>query len=197
MSTDRSRVNFEVPTPQKEMLDEIFEHGERSEVFRDVVDTIIGMEGYDRQTVFDARIERKQDELEQLRDQRDDLDARIDAVHDELDDLRRQRENVLSREDEYRGALKALEWDLRRRPDGPDDTSTLRCVWDEHPRIQGLANEYNKQASTVIADLRDRNPDVPAEAFHEGVLNQTYRGLPAHQARRGVDEREGPGGEGK
>lgn len=189
MTQDTKRLVVELAASKKEVLDEIFEYGELTATFRDVADRIIEQEGYTRQTVYDARIEQKKQARDDHREARDHHAERADELDDEIEELQRERANVLSKEDEYRGALKELERDLRREPTGPDD-DTLTCIWATHPKVQGLADEYGKQADVVLDDLRDRNPDVPNEAFTEGVVSQSYRGLPPEQARLPVDERD-------
>lgn len=187
---ETKRIVVEVAAEKKAVLDELFGHGELTATYRDMTDRIIEMEGYDRQTVYDARIEQKQQELAHLREQRDGLDNAIDAITDEIHDLRSQRENVLTTEDEYRGALKAVEHDLRRLPDDRDDHAALRCVWPTHPRIETLADEYGRQPEDVHSDLRDRNPDVPDHAFTKGVTGGNFRGFRDEQAQLPVEERE-------
>lgn len=184
------RINFTVEKSEKEMLDQIFDHGELSETFRDVVDRIIETEGYTRQTVYDARIEEKKSKLETKRQKRDRLDREIDELTDEIGDLREQRSNLLSKEDEYHGALKTIEHGLRKPREGREDTAFIGAVWPTHPRIQALAEQYDKTPQTVMDDLRERNPDVPERAFTE--KNGAFAGFEDGRDTLPLSERESP-----
>ena len=184
----KKRVNFTVEEQEKEMLDQIFAHGELSETFRDVVGRIIETEGYTRQTVYDARIEQKKNELAGKREKRERLEREIDELADDIGELRNQRSNILSKEDEYRGGLKTLEHDLRRPRGGRNDNSWVGAVWATHPRIQALSEQFDKTPQTVMDDLRERNPDVPERAFTES--NGAFVGFEDGRATLPLSERE-------
>lgn len=188
-TNDTARINFNYDAEKKEMLDALLDHGELSGILRETLDTVIEQEGFDRKTVYDARIARKEAEARELRAERDLVNREIEVAEDAKDGLREKREDVLTDEDEYRGALKALETDLRFKP---ANGGTIEYITTDHPRVTSIAREYDKPNPEVMDDIRERNPDIPSKAF-SGVttLNsiESFEGLPADQARLPVDER--------
>lgn len=188
--TDTARIVAEYPRAKKEILDQLLDYGEYKEIVTATLDVVLESEGFDNKTPYDARISQLEQHKDNLVKQRDDLDAQIDSLRDRIDTLHRQRESVLSATDEYLGELRNIERDLRFRPDDHDTETTLRHVWPGHPRIQRLADAYDKFPNEVLEDLRARNPDVPDDAFTEHRhASQTFTGLPDEQAKLPLEER--------
>lgn len=191
MSEDSDRddwptIAFTAPPEDKELFDELTEHGEKSFLFRHFVRSYNESQGYDRRTAHDSRLEFLQEKLDEAKARRAQADADVQELEDEIELVRERRESVLTQQEEYEIALSTFERAFRAGEFGHVDAG--------HARIQELADEYRRRPDDVHDDLRDRNPDVPDHAFrayqHVSTLDGKFEGLPDDQVPLPPDERE-------
>lgn len=157
MGDDKKNAGFLVDGSALEQAKENCEHGELSEELRRTVTRLAyGAETTER--------ERLREELETHRENIRGLQQEIQAKQNELSEERRKAERVEERLDamrdmdaHYEGMLDAIESDLK---DG-------KRVWADQPRIQKAAETAGVSTQEVLGTLRERNPDLPAEAFQE------------------------------
>lgn len=179
---DTSRIRAEVPAEDKEMLDEILEHGELTELLREVVDAVVEGDGYDRRTVYDARLKQVKRTIRDTRDEIGRLHQELERLEETRDRLQTQRESVLTREEEWEAAFGEFERAFRAGGFGHVD--------DDHPRLQDLATRFGRDAEAIHDELRGRNPDIPDHAFQAAILTRnSFPGLPESRVNTPADER--------
>lgn len=131
------------------------DHGELSEELRATVERIAHGADVAEET-------RLKDRLTELREDRRELTNKREQIEDDLEEKNRKIERVEERLDtlreqdgEYDGMLSAMEADLadgvRIRPDSK--------------KVNEAASLAGCDPREVIADLKERNPDVPDKAF--------------------------------
>lgn len=155
MTDGTQRVGADIDKKLYEAVKAKTDHGEISEEIRNRLREIAyGTEVSERQ--------RLKEQLTDLRKQRRDLEAEISDKQRERDEVERKIERVEDRlgqlEDmsgKYDGMLETIESQLHdgvRFPPGG-------------PPIQKAADMIDGDADDVIADLKERNPNVPDAAF--------------------------------
>jgi chromosome segregation ATPase len=182
MSDDTQLITAQIDAETHAMLREMLEHGELSEIIRDVCQTVAHGEGWDRRMVIDNRIEAKQRKLRRAREERQRLETDIESMEADLADLREKRRTVKTEAERYVGALWSLEQSFR--------AGDVGHLWPAHPRVEGLADQYDKDAEEVFEDLKERNPDVPGYAFQQVMYaERTFEGLRESAVDTPVDHR--------
>lgn len=177
-------LGAEIPKEKAEAVKSILDHGEQTDLIRFLADVIVETGGFERDNVFAARIQKVKNKLEQKTTDRDRLNRDIDDLTDELESLRERRERVLSQEDQYQATLEQLERGFRAGDHGHLDPG--------HPRIQEVANQYDLEPTSVLDDLKERNPDVPPKAFkdYRAVSGSPFKGLSDDQVTLPLEDRE-------
>lgn len=184
---ETKRIRAEVPAEDKEMLDEILEHGELTELLREVVGAVVEGDGYDRRTVYDARLKQVKRNIRDTRDRIDQLHRELERLENTRDRLQNERESVLTREEEWEAAFGEIERTFR--------AGDLGHVDNDHPRIEDLAKRFGRSAEDVHEELRERNPDVPDHAFKPAYrTTDRFPGLPESQVGTPAEERRCPNG---
>jgi chromosome segregation ATPase len=160
--SDREPVRVLVDADVKQKLKRDLEHGELSERLREEANRI----AYGSET---AERERVQRELVELREERRDLNDEISSLQHERDEVERKIERAEHRlselEDkagEYDGVLAMLEEDL----------SEGARVFHGTEKVKRAAEIGNCDPEDVIADLQERNPNVPDLAFEKPDPNE-------------------------
>jgi len=163
--SNRKQVNFTADTQLYEAAVSDLDHGELSDELRTKLKELAyGADATER--------ERIREQLETLREDRRELDAEIQhkkAKRDELDRKIERAERKLteleSLDGEYDGMLKNIEAQLH---DG------VRFC-EGSPSVKEAAALIDGDAADVIADLKERNSDVPAYAFRESRHDEPPR----------------------
>lgn len=151
------QVNVKVPKRTKELAKQQLEHGGISRVVREALER----EAHGERT---TERERVKDHLEELRAGRRQTKSERDQLNDELDEYdvkitraEQRLDELDDREGQYEGMLTALDEHLA---DG-------KYVFPNHGMVQRAAEVGDCTPEDVIADLRERNPDLPDERFEE------------------------------
>ena len=162
MTEHDKMVNFKANSQTVKEAKDKLEHGEMSEELRARLDEIAhGADVSEENRLMDRlqtlREDRRDAEskISKWQEERDELDRKIERIETRLDELRDQ-------EGEYDGVLAMLEADLQdgvRIMEGTDKVKRAAQIGDCEP-------------SDVIQDLKDRNPDIPDEAFRQARGNE-------------------------
>jgi len=157
MSDDdsKTRVGFTVDEEAYGQAQAKLDWGEMSQRLRKAVHEIAyGTETTERRRLKEKlerlRSEKREIEttLEQKRSERDEKQRKISRVEERLDTL-------MDQSGEYEGFLNSIEQDLH---DG-------KRFDPQHGKIERAAGIGGMSPQDVINDLKERNPDVPEEAF--------------------------------
>lgn len=184
MTDDHSRWGANIDADTKEILDEKLDHGEASEILREVANSIAYGSGWDQATLLDRQIEKKRQQLRTLRDKRRDIDGAIETAEEELRELERDRKEVKTKEEQFEGALWSFEQSFRSGEMGHID--------ETHARVESFAKEFGYEPEEIVQTIRDRNPDVPDHAFEPFQTAQfKFSGLSDDEISTPVEKREG------
>ena len=149
------RATFLVNESDYELAQSKLDHGEMSELLRQTVRGVaVGSNTTER--------ERKQELLEDKRKAVRDIDREIDDLENDKDELFREIERIerrlnelIDQDGEYDGVLAMLEEDLH---------SGIRILGGSD-KVAKAAQIGDCSREDVVADLKERNPDVPDKAF--------------------------------
>lgn len=181
-SDDTKRVVADIDAETHSLLKERLEHGEMSELIREVAGTVAYGGGWDRSNIKERQLRKERQELRQLREQRRELDAKIETKEETIRELEHEREQMESEEERLEGALWSFEQTFR--------AGETRAV-EENTQLQSIANEFKLDVEDVQSQLRERNPDVPECAFKPPALSRgSWDGFPPELVETPVDERE-------
>ena len=155
-------VNFNVDEETYELAKNKLEYGEMSELLRQTVRGVaVGTDTTER--------ERKQELLEDKRKAVRDIDREIDDLENDKDEILREIERIerrlnelLEQDGEYDGVLAMLEEDLH---------SGVRILGGSD-KVAKAAQIGDCSREDVVADLKERNPDVPEKAFRPAELGE-------------------------
>lgn len=151
------RVNHRVPEHVRDAAQDKTEHGELSELVRNLYRRVAFGEDVAEHETVKHELERIRDEKDSLRRKVREVQAEIEAVERKETRLEEKLTKHQSREDKFEGHLEALETQLRG---GSHITET-------HPGVQRAANVGDVDVDEVIETLQERNPEVPGYAFEE------------------------------
>lgn len=188
MSDDNTkRWGVEINAELHEALDKTLEHGERSEILRNVARELVTGD-FDAYTINDIKIAMKDSELEDAREEVRMAQARVERLESERDKLINDREQIETDEDRYDGALWSLEQQFRGGEVGH--------ITPKSGEVRSISSEFDISRSEVVDELRDRNPDIPEKAFESEEsyreLNSTpdvFSGLPDEQVAVPAEDR--------
>lgn len=151
------QVSHRVPKAHRDAAQNHTERGRLSEAVRAVY------AAYAHGTDPTAEIERSalERQHERLCNHRDATDDRIADLEDRIGLIMERRKGASDRIEQYEDVLSRVENDVR---DGMN-------VFPDHGVIQRAATHGDTTPTDVIAELQDRNPDLPDHAFV--AANQT------------------------
>lgn len=152
--TDKTQTKVYLPDELKALLDA----DKRSN--SEVVEAALWREfGGERKGALQRRVEEKQRRISILESERNERDREIEDARGELEALRRKLEAVEQEADRYERHLEEIENMMH------DDGMS---VFPEHGSVQDAADTGDVDAEQVIADLRERNPDLSDQRFERG-----------------------------
>lgn len=163
MTQDNSkRVTFLVPEASWTEAQDKTDHGEMSERLRETVDRVAHGADVAEETRLTDRVESLREEQRELRQERDNIESDLEEVGRKIERVERRLSELRDQEGEYDGVLAMLEADL-------DDGAR---VMEGTPKVKKAAKIGDCNPSDVIADLKERNPDVPDKAFRSARSNE-------------------------
>lgn len=155
--TDKAQVNFTVEESAKELAKEKLEHGELSQRLRERIQQIAFGEELSKRAQKQERLEELREKKDNLRSDKREIEADIEDVEQEITRIEEQLDNLERREDKYETSLEMLEESLY---DG-------QRIFEEHGQVQKAAKLGEKEPEDVIAELKERNPEIPDHAFKQ------------------------------
>lgn len=156
-SNEVVRVNHRVPEHIRDAAQSQTQHGELSEMVRELYQSVAFGTGWDVNDSVKVELERTRSEKDKLRGQIRTLQAQLETVEKKEARLEEKLQKQSSKEDRYEGHLESLESVLEAG----------RHIWDEHPTVEAAAKAGDVESEDVLAELKQRNPTVPVEQFEE------------------------------
>ena len=155
--TEKQFVGFKAPKDTVELAKSKLAHGEMSEILRQRLASV----AHGTDVAEETRIK---DNLEELRESRRDKLQEIQNLQNDVDEIERkigrkeERLDVLrEQEGQYDGVLAMLEEDLH---------GGMR-IFTESGKVKRAAELGDCTVQDVINDLKERNTDVPDQAFRK------------------------------
>lgn len=150
-------VNFKANSDTVEEAKSKLDYGEMSEILRRALEEVAHGADVAEETRLTDRLKTLRENRRGLRQERDNIETELDEVNRKIERVEQRLDSVREQEGQYDGVLAMLEEDLH------DGMRILK----ESNKIQRAAKVGDCSAGDVIADLKERNPDVPDEAFRK------------------------------
>jgi len=155
--TEKTQVGFEAEKSTVEEVKAKLEYGELSERLRQCLDVIAHGTDVSEETRLTDRLQTLREERRDLRQERDNIEKDIEEKTRDIERVEQRLDNLREQDGEYDGVLAMLEEDLH---DG------MRIVGGSN-KIKRAAQLGDCSVDEVIEDLKERNPDVPGDAFRK------------------------------
>jgi chromosome segregation ATPase len=149
------RVTFLVPEQSWEEAQDKTDHGEMSERLRDTVNRVAHGADVAEEARLNDRLKTLREDRRELRQERDNIEQELEEVNRKIERVETRLEELREQDGEYDGVLAMLETDL----------SDGARVMQNTPKVKKAAKIGDCEPQDVIADLKERNPDVPDMAF--------------------------------
>jgi chromosome segregation ATPase len=156
------QVVFNADSTTVEEAKQKLDHGEMSELLRETLDRVAHGADVTEEKRLTDRLQTLREERRQLRRERDEVESDLEEINRKIERVEQRLDDLREQEGEYDGVLAMLEADLH---DG------VR-VMEGTPKVEKAARIGDCSAADVIADLRERNPDVPDAAFRAARENE-------------------------
>jgi len=138
--SDDELMGVRIPSELKRMVDA------DSRTNQEVVEAALWREfGGKRKGLVDVQIERKQDQLESVASERDELSDEVNRLRQEIEALKATREEIESGSTYREDVLSLLE-----KIEGGGGH-----IWPSHDEVEKLATQEDKQPEEVIDDARE------------------------------------------
>jgi len=160
------QVSHLVPEDVKEDARENAQHGDLSEAVRQAYEIVADGDDYEDRFRLEQRLERTRSEYESLVEQKERIEREMRDLKSQIGRLESKLESIEEADAEYNESLKDLTVSLRQG----------EHLFPSHAAVQEAAELGNCEARDVIQELKDRNPEIPDDAF-----------VPAHEAEFGWD----------
>jgi len=155
MTDNDKLVNFKAPEESVEEAKSGLEHGELSEELRATINRLAHGADVAEETRLTDRLRTLREEQRDLRTERDNIESKIDEKSREIERVEQRLDALRDQQGEYDGVLAMLEEDLN---------NGVRILGGSD-KIKRAAKLGDCEVNDVVADLKERNPDVPIEAF--------------------------------
>lgn len=155
---DKKQVNHLVPADVKKKAKKHAEHGELSEAVRDVYRMYASAGSADTLVQLEIRLRKTRRERESIEEQIEELKSELHEVRNREEELQDEIKEYEQQTTEYERLMAELDEILR---DGGS-------VFESHAKVTKAATIGGKTTTEVVADLQERNPDLPDSRFEEG-----------------------------
>ena len=152
----RSQINFTCDRDAKELAKDKLDHGELSAELRQTVQRLAFGEEISQRETTKRRLAELRDEKDTLRSEKREIEAQLEDVEQEITRVEERLDKMERKEDKYEASLEMLEESLRNG----------QRVFEDHGQVIKAAKVGGKDAADVLDELRERNPDIPEQAFH-------------------------------
>lgn len=157
---DKQQVAAEVDRETYEAAKKRLDYGGISKLIRESLQAVAYGESYNEKQRVKARLEQEREERTELRNKRADIDRQLENKDRVIERLENKLDSIRDKEGEYDGFLQSLETEMHE--------SGLR-VFPEHKQVKKAATLGNCEPEDVIADLKERNPDLPEQQFEPAL----------------------------
>ena len=157
MANNDKLVNFKIDEATLEQAKAHLEHGEMSQRLRETLETIAHGTDVAEESRLTDRLQTLRENRRSLRQERDNIETELDETNRKIERIEQRLDSLREQEGQYDGVLAMLEEDLH---DG------MRIVGGSN-KIKRAAQLGDCSVDEVIEDLKERNPDVPADAFRK------------------------------
>jgi len=155
MGTHDKHVGFKANRETLKQAKAKLDHGELSELLRQELDRIAHGADVAEENRLTDRLRHLRKSRRELRDERDSIESNLEEIERKIERIEKRLDELREQEGEYDGVLSMLEEDLhagKRILGGSDKLHRAATIGDCKPE-------------EVIADLKERNPDVPEKAY--------------------------------
>lgn len=162
MTEHDKMVNFKANSQTVKEVKDKLEHGEMSEELRARLDEIAHGADVSEENRLMDHLQTLREDRRELRREREQIEEDIEEKNRNIERIETRLDELRDQEGEYDGVLAMLEADLQdgvRIMEGTDKVKRAAQIGDCEP-------------SDVIQDLKDRNPDIPDEAFRQARGNE-------------------------
>ena len=162
------RVSHRMPARLRDAARSAAEYGELSDRVRATYKTVAYGEAEGRSSELQLELETVRDRKERLRGEIRELQSELDTVESREARLEERLAEVQRRGERYEGHLESIETQLRGGTH----------IFPELPAVQRAAQTSNNTPAEVIAELQERNPEIPDHAFvRADKAPKPWRGL--------------------
>jgi chromosome segregation ATPase len=158
MSDNKVPVRALVDPQDKERAMKRLDHGGLSREIRQTVQRI-AEQGKSRKKQLKEELDQAREKRDEKVAIRDKANTEIERINGKIERLEKQLDDIRDREGEYEGHLQSIETAMH---DG------MR-VFPEHGQIINAAEAGDCEPADVIADLKERNPDLPESQFRKAT----------------------------
>jgi len=155
MTDNDKLVNFKAPETTVEEAKSGLDHGELSEELRATVQRLAHGADVAEETRLTDRLQTLREERRNKRQERENIEQELEELNRDIERVEQRLDALRDQQGEYDGVLAMLEEDLN---DG------VRILGGSD-KIKRAAKLGDCDVEDVIADLKERNPNLPDAAF--------------------------------
>jgi chromosome segregation ATPase len=159
MSDEMAQINVRVPERTKELAKNELGHGGLTQLVRKEMERVAHGGDVTEKNRIQDRLEKLRDERQELKTERNQINDRLDDVERKIERAESELDAIRNKEGEYEGALQVIEDQMHEKG--------MR-VWEGHGQVEDVALLGDCDPVDVVADLKERNPDLPKEQFEMG-----------------------------
>jgi len=163
-SEETEQLFARIPASLKYLVDE--DERTNQELVTAALERELGVNTADSVAVIDRKIRRKEERLEQELEQAREHRDRVAQLKDDLDEIRELREDKVDEEGSYEDALDTL-LDEMEAGDFPQ-------VWATHPRVDDIRGEHGRSNEEVLYDLKQRAADQERDLLNTNFMQQMH-----------------------
>ena len=162
MTQHDKQVLFKANSETVELAKDKLEHGEMSKLLRETLDRVAHGADVAEETRLKDALESIREDKRDLRQDRDNIERQLDEKSREEERIEQRLDALREQEGEYDGVLAMLEEDLHEG---------VR-IMEGSSKVKRAAAIGNCESQDVIADLKERNPDVPKKAYRKSETDE-------------------------
>lgn len=198
MSDEETAIaSAEVPKSTYELAKDKLPYGGISKEIRGLIERIAHGDDLNQRSRLEQRLRNLREQRRELQQERREIDVRIENIDSRIQTAEREVSQLTEVEERYEAKIEMLEQRLR------DPDNEYFHLLPDLRAVRRIAEETGREPEGVVADIRDRNPDVPEYAFeepptaydHDPIHNPRWNGFNSEEEiNRPVGERRPPEG---
>lgn len=152
---EMTQVSHLVPKSVKDDAKENAGHGDLSDAVRQAYRIIAYGDDYEDTFRLQQRLERARNEYERLVEDKEQVEREMRDVADRIDTLEAKLEEAEEADEAYEDELQRLEESIKAG----------EHIFPDHAKVENAAEIGSVSPQDVISELKNRNPDIPDDAF--------------------------------